>query len=124
MLRLFAVNVAGQELAFSNGPVYYVNVSSSFILNCSLDSRSSTAWYFNNIPLCGPSPREDCSFLVDVTSSGSGNLQFSQLSFEHAGWYTCAVASEELGREERDFLLIVQGNLFAHIHMSLMECLS
>ena len=105
---------AGQNLAFPNDSVY-ANASNPFTLNCGIDSSSSIAWYFNNIPLCELSPWDDCLFLEAVATSGNGSLLFSQLSFEHAGWYTCAVSNVELGRRERDFLLIVRGSLFAHI---------
>ncbi len=89
----------------------YGNIGSPFNLSCDLESRTNTAWYFNNVPLCNVSARlEDCSFQDNVSTSGDGSLLFSPLSFEHAGWYTCAVATrEEQGRKERDFLLIVQG---------------
>lgn len=103
-----------------NGLVY-ANLSSSFILSCRLNSKSSTAWYYNNIPLCDHGEQQDdCYFQENVFSNGSGNLMLTELMFKHAGWYTCAVATEEEGRKEKDFLLIVQGSSM----MACLQCVS
>lgn len=99
----------------------YANVSSpfnqTFNLACNLGSGQniSIAWYFNNTPLCPElqqqQQRMDCLSLANVINNGTGTLVFSNLTLDQAGWYTCAAASQMLGREEMDFLLIVQGIL-------------
>lgn len=105
------MSAGGAELETTNQFVLHYNVDSSFNLSCSSLALPASqdlrvAWYFNNIPLC----LQDCISLNNVTCDGSV-LLFSQLTLDHAGWYTCAVANGALARKEIDFLVVVQGIL-------------
>ena len=117
--------VSGQLEASSNG-VFRARVGEEFMINCSCaehsDMQFQIVWYFNNIPLCQPGAgeHETCHHLSNVII-GSCILHFRSLSLEQAGWYTCATYNRTtFDREERDFLLIVQG-ISASMHDHLRQ---
>jgi hypothetical protein len=105
------------HLETTSKPVSTATVGVSFDLSCCHTlSRNITAivWYFNNIPICVQRPAQvqdqRACFQSNAVSNGTGTLHFPSPSLEQAGWYTCATHSEgEQSREEKDFLLIVQG---------------
>lgn len=100
---LHCVILSGVPTIISNlPPVLYTEVNTTLTLTCTAQNVS-IAWYHENVPLAtGGSDNT-----LRHRTIGNG-LEIPNLDLQQAGWYTC-VASNQFGRAERDFLVVVGG---------------
>ena len=105
ILDMCCINVSGPMLTSLNATVINATVGSNVTLICETAIVTyGVVWYFNNEPLT-------------KGEKDQGTLTLSSLKLTHSGWYTC-VADNCSGRDEKDFLLLVGGEV--HLDLCLV----
>ena len=100
---LHCVIFSGVPTIISNlPPILYAEVNTTLTLTCTAQNLS-IAWYHENVPLATGGSDNTLRHRIIGTQ-----LEIPNLDLQQAGWYTCA-ASNQLGRAERDFLVVVGG---------------
>ena len=102
--QLLSSHTGPPQLTTEHDDIIYALLNQQFELVCSCPLYNvSIAWYHDNIPF--PTSTMPPGPLPVVYNN---TLVFPPLRAQDSGWYTCAV-SNEFGRDEIDFLVVVVG---------------
>lgn len=90
---------APPELSVSSDSIFYLKLDSTEDITCDIvGTLRPPAWFLDNVPLS-----TNPGLTIRESSIRLRNIKTSQ-----SGWYTCS-ATNQWGRTERDFLVIVGG---------------